>query len=170
MSLDVRPLLRLHEQMQNIEPQKPVENAPSTRPDQTVIITRGVVRLFRDLGLAALTEFKLANGRRVDVAGLDRRGRLVFAEVKSCRADFDTDQKWPDYLEYCDQFFFAVDLEFPRALLPTDEGLILADGFGAAIDRDPIDRQMAAARRKAVTLRFARQAATRLVHAEINSQ
>lgn len=135
---------------------------PLTRPDQTAILTRGVVRLFLELGMSPLAEFKLANGRRADVAGMDRAGKITIAEIKSCRADFECDQKWPEYLEFCDRYFFAVDPEFPVDILPGDEGLILADAYGAAIKRPSIERSMAAARRKAVTLRFARQAALRL--------
>ena len=129
------------------------------RPDQTAILTRGVARLFSTLGLAPLTEFKLVNGRRVDVAGIDDRGRLVFAEIKSCRADFEGDNKWPEYLDYCDEFYFAVAPTFPCELLPTEEGLILADGFGGMVERAAVERPLVAARRKAVTIRFARQAA-----------
>ena len=131
------------------------------RPDRTLALTRGVTRLFIDLGLSPLCEFRLANGRRADVAGLDRRGKLVIAEVKSCRADFETDQKWPEYRDYCDLFYFAVDPDFPRALLPDTEGLIVADDYGAAIARTAAERPLNAARRKAVTLRFARQAAAK---------
>ena len=47
------------------------------------------------------------------------------------------------------------------ALLPEDEGLIFADAYGATISRASQDRPLAAARRKAGTLRFARQAAMR---------
>lgn len=131
------------------------------RPDRTQALTRGVTRLFFNLGLAPLCEFRLANGRRADVAGIDRKGRFIIAEVKSCRADFEADQKWPDYLDFCDQFYFAVDPDFPRALLPDTEGLIIADDYGAAIARSAQDRPLNAARRKAVTLRFARQAAAK---------
>lgn len=134
-----------------------------SRPDQTSVLTRGVVRLFVDLGLAPLVEFKLANGRRADVAGLDRQGRLTIVEVKSCRADFEADGKWPDYLEFCDRFYFAVDPSFPMELLPSDEGLILADAYGAVIRKPSLERPLVAARRKAVTLRFARQAAQRAI-------
>jgi hypothetical protein len=133
--------------------------AEPARPDRTVALTRGVTRLFIDLGLSPLCEFRLASGRRADVAGVDRRGKLVIAEVKSCRADFEIDQKWPDYLDFCDQFYFAVDPDFPRNLLPETEGLIIADDYGAAIARAAEDRPLNAARRKAVTLLFARQAA-----------
>lgn len=139
--------------------QNAISSIDLARPDRTHSLTRGVARLFIDLGLAPLCEFRLSNGRRADVAGLDRRGKLVIAEVKSCREDFETDQKWPDYCNFCDQFYFAVDPEFPRALLPETEGLIIADDYGATIARAAEHRALNAARRKAVTLRFARQAA-----------
>ena len=132
-----------------------------SRPDQTKLLTRGVMRMFIDLGLSPLAEFNLANGRRADIAALDRRGRLTIVEVKSCRADFEADQKWPDYLGFCDRFYFAVDLTFPMEHLPIDEGLIVADAYGATIKRPAEERPLVAARRKAVTLRFARQAARR---------
>lgn len=137
------------------------------RPDRTVALTRGATRLFIDLGLAPLCEFRLANGRRADVAGLDRRGKLVIAEVKSCRADFESDAKWPDYRDYCDQFYFVVDADFPQILIPESEGLILADDYGATIARAAEDRPLNAARRKAVTLRFARQAAAKTAAATL---
>ena len=71
-------------------------------------IVRGTMRLLLDLDLASLPEFTLATGRRVDLMALGRDGRLVAIEVKSCRADFLTDRKWRDYLDYADQFYFAV--------------------------------------------------------------
>ncbi len=134
----------------------------AARPDATVAITRGVTRLFYELGLAPLAEFRLPSGRRADIAGLDSGGRLVIAEVKSCQADFDADCKWADYLPFCDFFYFAVGEAFPRELLPGGEGLIVADAYGAAVLRDAVERPLVAARRKSITLRFARQAAARL--------
>lgn len=131
------------------------------RPEVTLALTRGVSRLFRDLGLAPMAEFRLPNGRRADMAGLCSKGRLVIAEIKSCEADFTADEKWEDYLDFCDEFYFAVTADFPRDLLPPTEGLIIADGFGGAIIRPSAVRAMAAARRRAITLRFARQAAAR---------
>lgn len=146
-----------HEQMQN------ALALPATRPEQTAVLTRGVCRMFLDLGLSPLAEFKLPNGRRADVAGLDRTGSITIVEVKSCREDFDCDAKWPEYLSFCDRFFFAVDPNFPLERLPSEEGLIFADAFGAAIKKPAITRKLTAARRKSVTVRFARQAASRLV-------
>ncbi|MBI1364409.1 MAG: MmcB family DNA repair protein [Alphaproteobacteria bacterium] len=148
--------------MQNLLPLEALAPlASAARPDVTAAITRGAARLFVDLGLAPLAEFRLPNGRRADLAGLDAKGRLTIAEVKSCQADFESDGKWEDYLGYCDEFYFAVSNEFPHSLLPPGEGLIVADAFGGAILRAGRDRPMAAARRKSIMLRFARQAAAR---------
>lgn len=125
-------------------------------------LARGICRLFLDLGYSALTEFTLASGRRADVAALSRTGEIVIVEIKTSIADFRADGKWPEYLEYCDAYYFAVPEAFPREVLPDHTGLIVADRFGAAIVRQaPLDR-VVAARRKAVTLRFARTAASRL--------
>ena len=147
--------------MENMQFANEDRPSPSPRPDVTSALTRGVSRLFRDLGLAPMAEFRLPNGRRADMAGLCPKGRLVLAEIKSCEADFTTDEKWEDYLGFCDEFYFAVNADFPRELLPDAEGLIIADGFGGTIVRPSALRAMAAARRKAITLRFARQAAAR---------
>lgn len=126
-------------------------------------LARGVTRLLADLGIAALTELALANGRRVDVIGLARDGAIHVVEIKSSRTDFLTDRKWQDYLAFADHFYFAVAPHFPRDLLPETEGLILADRFGGEIVRSARHRPLPAARRKALTLRFARAAAGRLM-------
>jgi hypothetical protein len=83
-------------------------------------------------------------------------------ECKSGRADFMTDRKWQGYLDWCDRFFWAVDAGFPTDLLPQGTGLILADGYGAEILRMGPEMPLAAARRKAMVQKFARQAALRL--------
>lgn len=132
---------------------------PGSRPDVTATVTRGIARLLCAEGYAVIAEMTLANGRRADLVGLSPKGLITMVEIKSCQADFEVDQKWPDYLEFCDQFFFGVDEDFPQYLLPDEEGLIIADGFGGDIIRPAIERPLAGARRKAVTLRFARQAA-----------
>jgi len=136
--------------------------APISRPDVTAALARGVIRMLADHGLASLLEAPLANGRRADVMGLAASGEIWIVETKSCLADFACDAKWPDYLQYCDKFFFAVNEEFPREQIPEECGLIVADGFGGAILRDPGLRALAGARRKAMTLLFARLAAMRL--------
>ncbi|MEL7040836.1 MAG: MmcB family DNA repair protein [Pseudomonadota bacterium] len=135
-----------------------VETCPSKAAD----IARGVLRLLSDYGSAGITEMTLANGRRADIAAIDRSGDISIIEIKSSVADFRSDQKWPEYRPFCDRFYFAVAAEFPHDLIPTQAGLIIADGFGGAVLREPAYEKLAAARRKAVTLKFARLAATRL--------
>jgi hypothetical protein len=125
-------------------------------------IARGVCRMLGDLGHGTLTEFSLGNGRRADVIGLDRDGRFVIVEVKSCAADFLSDGKWEDYLEFCDRYYFAVAPDFPQELLPSEHGLIVADSFHAVILRESDAAPMHASRRKAQLLRFALTATGRL--------
>lgn len=125
-------------------------------------LARGVARALAQRGFATLTEFALANGRRADLLALGRDGELVIVEIKSSVTDFRTDRKWPDYLDYCDRLFFAVPDGFPVELIPEQCGLIMADPFGAAVLRDAPSSPLAAARRRAVTLRFALHAARRL--------
>ena len=127
----------------------------------TAAVTRGASSLLVDMGFAPFTELTLPNGRRADIVGLSDKGEIVMVEVKSCRADFDVDNKWPEYKDYCDQFFFAVNEDFDTDLLPNDEGLIIADGFGGAIIRDAVSSPLAGSRRKTVLIRLARQAAFR---------
>jgi hypothetical protein len=123
---------------------------------------RGAMRLLESLGHAALTEFPLKSGRRADILSLDQKGEIWIVEVKSGAPDFRADQKWRDYLKWCDRFFFAVDPEFPTGILPGGAGLLIADGYEAELVRQPPPSPLASARRKALTLRFAHVAARRL--------
>lgn len=130
-------------------------------------ICRGVLRLFADMNFAGVTEMTLANGRRADVAAIGPKGEITIVEIKSSVADYRSDGKWPDYRPYCDRFYFAVSHGFPKDLIPDDAGLIVADGFGGAVLREPEVTPLAGARRKAVTLRFARLAASRFVQLSV---
>jgi hypothetical protein len=125
-------------------------------------VCAGVRRLLAGHGFASVTELALASGRRADVVGLSGGGDIWIVEIKSSVADFRADAKWHAYREFCDHLFFAVPQAFPTEILPDDAGLMLADGFGAAIVRQPPEHRLAGARRKAMTLRFAHAAAGRL--------
>ncbi|HXC90608.1 MAG TPA: MmcB family DNA repair protein [Stellaceae bacterium] len=134
----------------------------SPREPAALLLARGVCRAFDHLGYASLVEFPLASGRRADVLALGTGGELVIVEIKSSVADFRADQKWSSYREYADRLYFAVASGFPSALIPEECGLMVADAFGAAVLRDGRPTPLAAGRRRAVTLRFARVAAARL--------
>jgi hypothetical protein len=132
-----------------------------SRPETTATVTRGAARLLTALGYAPLSEVTLPNGRRADLMALGPKGQLFIVEVKSGIEDFRVDLKWPEYGPYCDAFAFAVAPEFPREILPEEPGLIVADGFGGAVLREAPVLPLAGARRKALTLAFARLAAMR---------
>ena len=145
----------------------------ATLPDALPLVARDVVRgvsrlLFRS-GLTPLPEVPLGNGRRADIVGLDAAGRITLIEVKVSLTDLRGDLKWPEYLDYCDRFAWAVPTGFP--LGPFDEpwfrpdrcGLIVADRWDAAELRPGPWVPLPPARRKAETLRFARRAAQRLL-------
>ncbi|MFW8594826.1 MmcB family DNA repair protein [Cribrihabitans neustonicus] len=125
-------------------------------------LARGVSRCLRELGFAPLEEFVPARGLRVDVMGLGPKGELWVVECKSSRADFQTDGKWESYLEWCDRYFWAVDMDFPVELLPEGTGLIYADAYDGEIIRMAPEDKLPAARRKKVTQKFAMDAARRL--------
>ena len=125
-------------------------------------ICRGVARLLRTHGMAAVAEVSLASGRRADVAAIDGAGEIWIVEIKSSVEDFRTDGKWPEYRDYCDRLFFAVAPAFPRDILPADTGLIVADRYGGEIVRAAPEHKLAGARRKAMTLRLVHTAAWRL--------
>jgi hypothetical protein len=131
-------------------------------PESAAEILRGTMRLLLDLGWSSLPEFTLRSGRRVDLMALAPDGRFTAVEVKSCRADFLSDRKWPEYLGFADRFYFAVAPDFPVEILPHGEGLILADRFAASLIRPARERSVAPGRRRSLLLRFARTAALRL--------
>ena len=143
-----------------------VLNPPPTRPDITRIVCRGAGRHLRERGFAIVKEMTFANGRRGDIVALSPSGELLVVEVKSGLADYRIDGKWPDYRDYCDGFLFAVPPEFPIEILPEDVGLIIADAYGGHLMREPPRHSLSAARRKALTIAFARLAALRLHGAE----
>ncbi len=114
------------------------------------------------LGFVSVEEFVPAPGLRVDVMGLGPKGELWVIECKSSAADFRGDGKWRGYLDWCDRYFWAVDMAFPTDLLPDGTGLIIADAYDAEILRMAPDQPVAPARRKALVQKFATQAARRL--------
>jgi hypothetical protein len=125
-------------------------------------LARGTCRHLQSHGFACIEELVPTSGLRVDVMGLGPKGEIWVIECKSSRADYLTDVKWRNYLQWCDRFFWAVHTDFPTELLPDDTGLLFADEYGAEIIRMAPETKLAGARRKSVTHSFARTAAQRL--------
>ncbi len=140
-------------------PAPPVDGRQS---ETALMVQRGVGRLLRSAGLSMVTELPLASGRRADIAAVDGAGTIWIIEIKSSVDDFRTDRKWPDYRLHCDRLFFASHAGVPEETFPDEAGLILADGYGAEILREAPEHRLPAATRKAMLLRLAHVAASRL--------
>jgi hypothetical protein len=125
-------------------------------------VARGASRMLVALGFSVLRELPLLSGRRADIVALGTSGEIWIVEIKSSLEDFRADQKWPEYRVHCDRFFFAAPLGLDLAIFPEEAGLIVADAHGADILRAADEHRMAGATRKAITLRFASAAASRL--------
>lgn len=134
-------------------------------------VVRGICRLFARNDVWCLTEMPLRCGRRADLMGIDAKGHIIIVEIKVSRADLLGDGKWPDYLDYCDRFYWGLPPSLDRApleseaFLPGNCGVIVADGYDAEILRPAPLRQLAAARRKVEVERLARASLRRLVNA-----
>jgi hypothetical protein len=140
---------------------------PLARERRAAAVARGICRLFARNDIWAIAEMPLRNGRRADLMGIDPQGRIVIVEIKTARADLLGDGKWPDYLDYCDRFFWGLPPELDRGCLgggdfrPDCCGVIVADAYDAEIVRPAPSRPLAAARRKVEMERLARAALRR---------
>lgn len=132
-------------------------------------VARGVSRLFLRNQIMVQSEVCLRNNRRADLMGINLKGEIIIVEIKCARTDLLGDQKWPEYLDYCDRFFWAVPAGFDvrpfegDAFLPERAGLIMADAYDAEIARPAALVPLAPARRKTETQRLARLAMRRLM-------
>ena len=152
--------------MASCESQSLDSNSAPAAPD----VVRGISRLFARNDIWCLAEMPLRSGRRADLMGLDAKGLVVIVEIKVSQADLMGDAKWPDYLDFCDRFFWGLApgldrscLEGP-AFMPDKCGVIVADGYDAEILRPAPLLKLASARRKVEVERLARAALRRAVN------
>lgn len=142
---------------------------PALADATAAAVARGITRLFARNDIWCLPEMPLRNGRRADLMGIDPKGRIVIVEIKVSRADLLGDGKWPDYLDFCDRFYWGLPLALDRAPLELSDfrpdccGVIVADGYDAEIVRPAPSHPLAAARRKVEVERLARAALRRSV-------
>ena len=137
--------------------------APDRRQSETALaIARGTARLLRSLGFACVSELPLPSGRRADLVAINERNEIWIVEIKSSIEDLRADQKWPEYRAHCDRLFFAFLQDLPREIFPDETGLIVADAYGAHLERDAPEHRLPAPTRKSMTVRFAMAAAQRI--------
>ena len=121
------------------------------------LLARGMARHLAGLGFVSLEEFPPIKGLRVDLLALGRKSEIWIIECKSSREDFMSDEKWHNYLPWCDQYFWAVPTDFPVDILPEQTGVFWADGYDAELMRDAPISTLSPARRKSIIHRFARR-------------
>jgi hypothetical protein len=137
--------------------------APDGRQSETaLLIARGTSRLLHSLGFTSVAELPLPSGRRADLVALNDRGEIWIIEIKSSIEDLRADQKWPDYRAHCDRLFFAFTQSLPCEIFPEETGLIIADAYGAHLQRPAPEHRLPAATRKSMTVRFGMAAALRI--------
>jgi hypothetical protein len=137
--------------------------AADRRQSETALaVARGTARLLRALGFACVSELPLPSGRRADLVAINERGEIWIVEIKSSIEDFRADQKWPEYRAHCDRLFFAFTQDLPCDIFPDETGLIVADAYGAHLQRPAPEHRLQAATRKSMTVRFALAAAQRI--------
>lgn len=113
-----------------------------------------------------MCEITLADGHRADVMALGPGGEILIVEIKVSAADLKGDRKWHHYRDWCDRFAWAVPAELTPQLeadrfAPDSCGLLVADRHEALWVRDACVARLSPARRRAVTLAFARTGAER---------
>ena len=135
-------------------------------PLTAVDVVRGTCRLLWLQGGSPLTEVTLADGHRADIMALNGRGEILIVEIKVSAADLLGDRKWHHYRDFADRFAWAVpphlaDHLAAERFAPEACGLLVADRHEALWVREACEAKLAPARRKAVTLAFARTGAER---------
>ncbi|QSB45149.1 MmcB family DNA repair protein [Tsuneonella flava] len=130
-------------------------------------VARGICRLLARNEIWCLPEMPLRNGRRADLMGIDPKGQIIIVEIKVSRADLLGDSKWPDYLDFCDRFYWGLPPALDWAVLdggdfrPDRCGVIVADSYDAEIIRPATTHALATARRRVEVERLARAALRR---------
>lgn len=148
-----------------------MEETQLSAPDSATAaaVARGIARLFARNDVWCLAEMPLRNGRRADLMGVDPKGHVIIVEIKVQRGDLLGDGKWPDYLDFCDRFYWGVPAGLDRSPLdqadyrPDCCGVIVADGYDGEILRPAPLHPLVPARRKLEVERLARTALRRMV-------
>lgn len=83
-------------------------------------------------GYCCTAEFILENGKRVDVIGFNEHDHIIAIEVKASKNDYLSDEKWNNYLNYCDEFYFLLDQA--HWFKQEGAGLLHKKGSSLAID------------------------------------
>ena len=111
-----------------------------------------------------LREFRLKSGRRVDLIIMTKKCWITIIEIKSSPKDFRSDNKWGEYVEWADRFYFAVADNFPINILPKEHGIIITDGFDCYEFRPPLVNKLNGYRRNNLVRNVAYASMRRIEH------
>lgn len=89
-----------------------------------------VTNYFTEKCMVVNHELGLCRGGRfrADVTALSMKGELTIVEIKSSVADFRSDKKWHNYLQYCNRLYFCMNAAVYRKVadkIPKGVGVIL---------------------------------------------
>jgi hypothetical protein len=87
------------------------------RAEATAYITYRVRDYLKEHGYSVYIELgvETMGSRRADVLALNHEPDLLLVEVKSCAADWRSDNKWRDYIDSCNRLYLAVTDKFYRS-------------------------------------------------------
>ncbi len=132
-------------------------------------VARGVSRMLYRHDIMIQSEVTLKGHRRADLMGVTAKGDVVIVEIKCARSDLLSDRKWQEYLDHCDQYYWAVPIGFDLSpfeqilFMPERCGLIVADSYDAEMIRPAKRVALAPARRKLEVQNLAAKAMRRIM-------
>lgn len=85
--------------------------------------------LFRQ-GYIVASEVELPNKHIADIAAV-KDGHVVIVEVKVSNKDFKRDDKWPEYLPYCNEIYFLFDFYIEE---PPPTGILRVNEHDAIVE------------------------------------
>ena len=87
----------------------PVEAKKLTRKEKTEVLKIAAAMYMSKRDFWPSFEVQINLHLRADLICVSRDYRIVIVEVKSSKADFESDKKWERYLPFCDEFYFCAD-------------------------------------------------------------
>lgn len=79
------------------------------RAETTEILRKAIVSYYAHKNFSCYSELGVVpwGKRRLDVFAMSMKGQYVGVEIKSCLADYRADDKWHEYLEHVNKFYFC---------------------------------------------------------------
>ena len=96
-------------------------------------------------GYSPIQQLSFPNGQRLGVAAIGPGGQILEVKIQVALANLCGNGKWPDYLDYCDLFYFAMPPNLPHAHVPHETGLIMPTAMAVRSSGRPKHKACASA-------------------------